>query len=263
MLLPRILSAVIGVPLILAAIYKGGPYLFVLVAAIAVLGFYEFSGIISHGRSPVLQIAGNILCLAVIAFAQLKVDAEWVIMVVVSGIIMFLGVQVISKGSYSMVDIFAHFFGCFYISLPLGLILIIRDKTSGQWFVTTLFLIVWVTDVTAYFLGTLYGKHPLILEISPHKTWEGAIMGLIGATVVGGLALPLAGLTVRSGLALGLTVGLVGQIGDLAESSIKRWAGVKDSGHLIPGHGGILDRFDSLLFAAPLFYFILRFLAVW
>lgn len=114
-------------------------------------------------------------------------------------------------------------------------------------------LSVWVGDTSAYLVGRTIGRHPLAPFVSPNKTVEGAIGGLVGSSVVGGLVATVGGLgfPLWAGIAIGCAIGVVGQLGDLAESFLKRQAGVKDSGRLIPGHGGILDRTDALLFAFP------------
>jgi phosphatidate cytidylyltransferase len=134
----------------------------------------------------------------------------------------------------------------FLVPLPRDLILL-------------LFVIVWVGDSAAYYGGRAFGRHPLAPKISPKKTVEGAIAGLMGSIVAGAIAgvvflgEPWLSIVVISGV-----TGVVGQIGDLAESALKRSAGVKDSSSILPGHGGILDRLDSLFFAAPVFFWLFR-----
>ena len=126
----------------------------------------------------------------------------------------------------------------------------------------SVFASVWVCDSAAYFVGRALGKHPLFKRVSPNKTWEGAIGGFVGAvavfTVARFIALPY--LSVVQAIVCGALIGLFGQVGDLVESLLKRSAGVKDSSALIPGHGGVLDRFDSLMFVAPLLFFYLEFI---
>lgn len=134
------------------------------------------------------------------------------------------------------------------------------DPLLGAQMVFYATLVTWATDSGAYLAGVSLGRHPLLPRVSPSKTWEGAVGGLVGATLVGWLCArgfavfmtPLAGAT------LGLVVGLAAQLGDLVESLLKRDAGTKDSAELIPGHGGILDRFDSLLFTVPVTYYYFR-----
>lgn len=132
----------------------------------------------------------------------------------------------------------------------------------GAFYVIAILLSIWICDSFAYYGGRLFGRHKLFERVSPKKTWEGAICGVIGAvgTMIGMCALiqPLVPLlTIYDAIIIGLICGVFGQLGDLAESHLKRDAGVKDSSQLIPGHGGILDRFDSLLFVSPLVYLYL------
>jgi phosphatidate cytidylyltransferase len=131
----------------------------------------------------------------------------------------------------------------------------------GGWTVVVLFVSIWLCDSAAYFAGRAFGRHKLFERVSPNKTWEGAIAGFVfavGAFVLG-RALLLPYLTLSQAVLCGVLVGVFGQLGDLAESLLKRDAGVKDSSRLIPGHGGILDRFDSVLFVSPLLFFYLDF----
>lgn len=132
----------------------------------------------------------------------------------------------------------------------------------GGYTVLVVFASIWVCDSAAYFAGRAFGRHKLFERVSPKKTWEGAVAGFVGAVVafVAGkyIALPYLGLA--EAVFCGVIVGVFGQVGDLAESLLKRDAGMKDSSSLIPGHGGILDRFDSLMFVSPLLFFYLDFI---
>jgi phosphatidate cytidylyltransferase len=140
-------------------------------------------------------------------------------------------------------------------------ILATLDRWGGLT-VATIFASIWVCDSAAYFIGRAWGRHKLWERVSPHKTWEGAIAGSVAAvaTFVASRALFLDYMTLGSAIVCGVIVGLFGQIGDMVESMLKRDAGVKDSSSLIPGHGGVLDRFDSLLFVSPLIYLYLDFI---
>jgi phosphatidate cytidylyltransferase len=136
------------------------------------------------------------------------------------------------------------------------------DLGSGAWWILATFLLVWLCDTAAYFVGRQWGRHKMSPAVSPKKSWEGAAAGFLTSVGVALGLVPLLGLPLSYPLAaiLGALVGVVGQLGDLAESLLKRQAGVKDSGALIPGHGGILDRADSLLFVVPVVYYFLKFL---
>ena len=149
--------------------------------------------------------------------------------------------------------------GVVYIAGLLGHLILLRALPDGPDLVLFVLAVTWLTDSAAYFGGRAWGRHALAPRVSPNKTIEGALSGFGGALAaawLGGL-LWLPGLAVSDIVTLALLLGGVGQIGDLAESKIKRLAGVKDSGGWIPGHGGLLDKIDSLVFTAPTFYYYL------
>jgi phosphatidate cytidylyltransferase len=140
--------------------------------------------------------------------------------------------------------------GILYCSVLFGFIVLLRREL-----VVLLLVIIWAGDTAAYYGGRAFGRHPLAPRISPKKTVEGAVAGLVGSVVVGiVVGVSIAGELPAKLLAASVVTAVSGQIGDLAESALKRSAGVKDSSSILPGHGGMLDRLDSLLFAAPVFY---------
>ena len=147
-------------------------------------------------------------------------------------------------------------FGVLYIAGLSGYYLLIRNLEEGVAFIFSLFLIVWLGDIAAYYWGKNFGKKPLAPLVSPNKTIEGSIAGLVGSLLAGIIAARwlLDHIMIGHCLLIALLCGIIGQFGDLAESLLKRYTGVKDSGNTIPGHGGVLDRIDSLLFAGPVFY---------
>ncbi|HEY5626769.1 MAG TPA: phosphatidate cytidylyltransferase [Nitrospira sp.] len=153
--------------------------------------------------------------------------------------------------------------GLLYIGLTLSFLVLTRMLPHGEWLIFFLLFVTWAGDTGAYYAGTLFGRHPLAPRISPKKTMEGLAGGLIAATMVSYLAswwfLPtFSGLDC---LLLAILITMTGLWGDLAESAIKRSVGAKDSGAVLPGHGGMLDRLDSLLFSAPAFYYYVTMLS--
>jgi phosphatidate cytidylyltransferase len=148
-------------------------------------------------------------------------------------------------------------FGLFYIAWLLGHLILLRSLPEGSFLVFFLFLVTWANDTGAYYVGSLWGRHPMAPRISPRKTWEGFTGGLIGSVLAAFAcrAWFLESLGQADALWLGLLIGIAAPLGDLCESVLKRSAGVKDSGAIIPGHGGILDRIDSLIFTTPTFYY--------
>jgi phosphatidate cytidylyltransferase len=149
-----------------------------------------------------------------------------------------------------------------YVGLTLSYLVLIRLMPEGEFLLIFLLLVTWAADTGAYYVGTLYGRRLLAPSISPKKTFEGLVGGFIGATIIAFIArwtfMPEFSSLETVVLALFLTV--AGLWGDLVESAIKRSVGVKDSGGLLPGHGGMLDRLDSLLFSAPAFYYYVTFM---
>ena len=154
-------------------------------------------------------------------------------------------------------------FGVLYTGLPFLFLVNLRDTPNGHLQVVGVLLIVWVGDTAAYYGGRWLGRHKLAPRVSPGKTWEGAVSSVVVAGVAGCLymkyALPHLPLVFAAFIAV--TVNIAGQLGDLAESALKRGAGVKDSGTLLPGHGGLLDRVDALLFAIPVLWYDYKVLA--
>ena len=150
-------------------------------------------------------------------------------------------------------------FGAFYVAWLLGHLILINQLANGPFLIFFLFLVTWANDTAAYYVGTLLGRHPMAPVISPRKTWEGAVGGLLGsvAAAFACRAWFLDSLSLSETVGLGLMIGLAAPLGDLCESALKRSASVKDSGRLIPGHGGMLDRVDSLIFTTPVFYYCL------
>lgn len=155
----------------------------------------------------------------------------------------------------------SSFFGSVYVGGLMGFLIAVRMWKGGEDFLMMLLIIIWAGDSFAYFAGKSFGRHKLSPTVSPNKTWEGAVAGFVfgiaAAVVCKFTFIPEVQLVHAIGL--GAIVGIAGQIGDLCESIVKRAAKVKDSGGLIPGHGGMLDRVDSLLFGAPAMYYYLSF----
>jgi phosphatidate cytidylyltransferase len=167
----------------------------------------------------------------------------------------------------AVANIGATLTGIFYIGLFSSALVAIREFYSDSFFlydnggylIIGILASIWVCDSAAYFIGTALGKHKIFPRISPNKSWEGSIAGLVFAiaTMIVFKFLLLDVLTLKDGVIIGLIIGVFGQIGDFAESMLKRDSGVKDSSSIIPGHGGIFDRFDSLIYSAPLVYIYL------
>jgi phosphatidate cytidylyltransferase len=149
-----------------------------------------------------------------------------------------------------------------FIGWGLSHIVLLRGLETGKWYILFLCVIIWVGDAAAMYLGQSFGRHKLVPAISPGKTLEGALGGMLSALVIAMLTSKflVPQLSLSQSLIFGLVVSLAAQLSDLGESILKRYTGAKDSGTLIPGHGGVLDRIDSLLFAAPVAFYTLELL---
>ncbi len=265
-LLQRVMVALAGIPLLLWLIKLGGVYFFYFFLLLALLAVFEFHRMAQQkAHPPALWLVLLITLLFQLNF-YLHFAEVWELLLVV--ILGFLVMELFSKEGSPHINLGAVFPGLLYVNLSFGSLLRLRLEAvdgQGEIMVFLLFFCVWSADIFAYFGGsTLGGKfiHRKLFErLSPHKTWEGFLSGLAGsvaASLIYGSFVPQ--LPPAKALLTGLLIGLASPAGDLIESMFKRDAGVKDSSGLIPGHGGVLDRFDTIIFLSPFIYFItLRF----
>jgi phosphatidate cytidylyltransferase len=256
----RVYAALVFVPLFYALVRYAPPIaFFALVAIAALLTVAEFYRL--HFRDEGLPAA--VMTLGFGATALILASFQWpgmsertlVLAIVIGALLHRLCAR--RTVAHGLMDPAVTAFGPLYIGLCLGHLLLTRAMPEGEFLIFGLFLITWAADTGAYYVGTSVGRHKLAPSISPNKTVEGAAGGLMAATLTAFLvqAWFLPSLTVVDCLAVACLLTVAGLLGDLAESAMKRGAGVKDSGSIIPGHGGMLDRLDSLLFTAPAFYY--------
>ncbi len=253
-LLLRVASTIIVAPLVVLLVWAGGPWLLVGLTGFYLLGAHEWSRICEEGGSiPVswLNFFGGlpILYLGFTGHLSLLWPVLATLLAVNLVIPPFIG---LSGGTVGM-----DLFGQVYIALPLAFLELLRAHGFIPALLTL--LLVWGSDIGAFFVGSAIGRHPLSPRLSPKKSWEGLIAGIISAGLIGGALIPLwLHRDPLFGIVVGLAAGVLSSVGDLGESAIKRWANAKDSGRFMPGHGGLLDRIDSLLFALPALYYLLR-----
>ncbi len=265
-LLIRVAVATVGIPLLLFLSILGKiPFLILVLAAIS-LGIFEFSRIASGNQVQIPRYFLAVSLIASIILTYLSRTDLLTFLLLVTFLILALlslrmpvetGAKYIAWLSLSFVYLYLFSFWILIRQLPdtKG-----ADYSLGGYWMVSLFLTVWSCDTAAYFGGKGLGKHKLAPAISPGKTKEGALFGIIGAlfaaVIIHYIFLPA--LDLFDLLVMALMVGILGQLGDLFESMLKRSAGLKDTSTIIPGHGGVLDRFDSLLFVSPWVYFYLK-----
>lgn len=255
----RVLSAAVFIPIfVLVVAWGSAGAFFVLVAGAIGLGLWEFYDLIESWGTPVARGAGIVggLSLATgLYLGRPGLVLAAVALVVLVPLCRFL----VSRGANgeALVGSALTCFGAIYVAGLLGYVVLLRALPYGRRAVFLLVLMVWLHDTLAYYGGRTWGRRPLAPALSAGKTVEGTYIGLAGS-ILGALVARLTFLPELGAVAvvvLGLAVGVAAELGDLAESLIKRSTGAKDSGWIIPGHGGILDRLDSLLFAAPCTYY--------
>ncbi len=258
-MITRIVVGLIALPLIIIPIWLGGPLYGATVLAIALVGGYEFYEMLAIGHYRPSPIIG-LLWLAAIMYCVLTTETPLLLTVLAGGLAFtylysfFQHEQPISTWlSTSVVAI--------YLGLMMGQIWALRMLPNGVWWLAFGLLVTWMNDTAAYFIGSTLGRRKLWPRLSPKKTWEGTVSGWIGAAVMGAAIIFVAPapLSLGAGIALAVGVGMLGLMGDLSISVLKRQVGVKDSGRFFPGHGGMLDRLDSSLFTLPFVYQV----AIW
>jgi phosphatidate cytidylyltransferase len=289
-LLKRIATAVVLIPIVMLLVLRAPvPVLAVVAAAVAMITVQEFLKLtegygVQPMRLPTYIFVGLLfLLLAITAAETPQVSALKFVLGVAfaSAIAPFIFLTIAMRrtqlsGAYPAAA--ASAFAFVYIALPMAMLVQLRQQWAGAFWLLYLLLVVWAGDIFAYFVGRSVGRHLMAPRISPKKTWEGAAASLAASLAVGILlfdyALPISSFLLRIGLiqrrdglfglerpelwpiiVLTIALNVAAQLGDLVESLIKRGAGVKDSGTILPGHGGMLDRIDALLFAAPVLWF--------
>lgn len=257
----RTISALIGAPLFLGLIYLGGLYTAFLVAVLTLLALREFMQI---GEQMGMRAWSKLTTLVTVVWliSLLIGGAEWRLTVLVFWLLIGLGRLALTYPRTSLSEASFNLLAVLYSVVLLSHLYLLRQLPNGiEWTFITISL-VWATDTGAYLIGGQFGSHLLAPQISPKKTVEGSLGGLLCSIAVALVFWRIfGGATWIMYIILGVIIGISAQIGDLFESALKRSAGVKDSGKLIPGHGGILDRFDSLIFALPLVYYGVKLLS--
>lgn len=242
-------------------IFLGGLPLKIFTLVLSIIGLHEFYNAVKNKDFKPVSIVGYVL---VLLFYLMNLNYGNYIYILILASVLLLCVPVINL-KYTFIDVALTILGFLYVGGLFSFIPAVNSKVGGAFLVWLIFLGSWVCDTAAYYSGRFLGKRKLCPEVSPKKTIEGSIGGMLGSTIGCGIF----GIIVSSYVPevsvihfflIGALCGIMGQFGDLVASSIKRFVGIKDYSHLIPGHGGILDRFDSILFNAVVVFYYLTFI---
>jgi phosphatidate cytidylyltransferase len=266
----RVITAVVLIPVVLAVIFLSPrlPLLLMgVIFAVAALALWEFLGLADAmgARTPRVVV---LVCLAVLLLAVFRRPDLTAPFLGALALALFIVCAFRSPVNRVLPDTAYSVFGLIYIGLSMSSLYLLSTQDNGPSLLLFLVLVVWSGDIAALYIGRAFGKRRLAPMLSPNKTWEGTIASVAGSVAITALLLWVAQVlsahsvealfypgTEAHWLGLAAIVNLGAQVGDLVESAIKRGAGVKDSGHLLPGHGGMLDRVDALLLAAPLLWY--------
>lgn len=264
MLKTRVITALIGFVLAVLAITVGGHLFNAIILLLALLGWREYASMLRKIDIIVPNRWGytyTTLLMIMLAFGFYK----WAIMVAAAAAMTMGLLYIFGPARLNLSVISCATFGFFYINGGFAALLVLRETSiyelfsvpvvnahMGELVIWLLLFTTWASDTFAYFAGRQWGKRKIVPNISPNKTLEGYVGGFIGCLFTGIIYAVIVGMPLMLGLGAGLLTGIVAPLGDLFESKLKRYCGVKDSGVLLPGHGGVLDRFDSLLFSAPM-----------
>jgi len=263
----RTLTALCGIPLLIAFVWFDTPWfplLIFVVAGVVILGIREFYQLASKAGGHPLTVFGTICALAFVVVALFGFSFDWVILLV-SMLVPMIWLYFRSNREHAVTNWAWTLIGIVYVGWLMSHYVAIRNLEpveEGRGWVFIALFSTFACDTSAYLIGRSWGKHLMAPSISPAKTWEGAAAGLIGAivavVVINAIMLAVntdISLSLVHAIILGCLIGVVAQIGDLLESSIKRKAGAKDAGSILPGHGGLLDRIDSIMFTGVVVYY--------
>ncbi len=262
----RTISAAAITIVSLATILSGGIILALTLYTISLIGFFELTGackVRKDGKVNALEWMG-VLCVSVYyAATYLVQDTTYSMQIIILAFIALMFVYVFGFSKYNANQVMNTYFSFIYAPVMLSFVFLTRQLENGIYLVWMIFISSWVSDTFAYLVGVMIGKHKLAPALSPKKSIEGAVGGIAGAAAVGALFgfyldNKIGTLNLAVTLAIvGAAGSVISQVGDLAASAIKRNHDIKDYGKLIPGHGGIMDRFDSVIFTAPITYFLI------
>lgn len=255
MFITRLISGIVLVAVAIGAICKGGLILAGVLLFLALAGMREYYRATGLSGKPMTWLELTAYIGAVGYFAALVfLGNDYLLPVLAASCVLVLFLYVIMYPTFRSLEAAGYVFALVYIVVMLGFVYMIRCRFKGNVEVWLIFLGSWGADTCAYCVGRLFGRHKMAPVLSPKKSVEGAIGGIAGAAALGLIYAVIFKQPLVIYMVISAVTAVVSMFGDLAASAVKREAGLKDYSHLIPGHGGVLDRFDSLLFAAPIVY---------
>ena len=263
----RVIVSIITIPVIIAACYLGKLFFLLFILGIGIIGFLEFSNMVKQKNSFANVSTGIVAVTALIINSYYNFIEFNVLVFIIVLLVLFFELFRNKKSAVS--NLGTTLIGVFYIGLFSSSLVLIREYFNysemlylqGGYLIISIMVSIWVCDSAAFFLGTAFGKHKIFPRVSPKKSVEGALAGLVFAilTMVAAKSFLIDFLSWQDVVIIGLIIGLIGQTGDFVESLLKRDTGVKDSSSIIPGHGGVFDRFDSLLYSSPVVYIYIHY----
>lgn len=257
----RLISGIILLAVTVTIVVLGGNYLFAALFIIALIGMMELYKIVKvHKEFP--GILGYLACVSYYLLIILELE-QYRVLLFIAFLMFLMFAYVFGFPKFSTEQITVAFFALFYVGIMLSYIYKVRMLEDGALLVWLIFIGAWGSDTCAYSVGMLFGKHKIAPKLSPKKSVEGCIGGVVGAALIGLIYASAFQDTITdfdnpqlAFTIIGAASSVISQIGDMAASAIKRNHNIKDYGSLIPGHGGIMDRFDSIIFTAPIVYFL-------
>lgn len=257
----RLASSAVILLVTLLVVISGGDVLFAFICLISMIGMMELLRMVKIHKTVIVVLGYSALALLEVLVYTGRTEGLTALLVLY--LLALMAVYVFTFPKYQAEQMLYAFFGLVYVGVTLSYIYQVRELQNGAYLVWLIFIAAWGSDSCAYCTGIVLGKHKMAPVLSPKKTWEGCIGGVLGAALLAfiyGLVMNgVFGQTVASPGFYAITCGcaaIISQIGDLTASALKRNNNIKDYGKLIPGHGGILDRYDSIIFVAPIVYYL-------
>ncbi|NMM65686.1 phosphatidate cytidylyltransferase [Clostridium sp. P21] len=259
----RYIGAVILAPFLIF-LFLGGMYLKYAIMVLSLLGMYEFYKVVEEKNINAVSLIGYLLCIIYYISLDTGTSLRFAFFMIIIAVFILMCIPVINL-KYNFIDVSITIFVFLYVAVFFSFIVLVNNKPFGRYLVWLIFVSSWLCDTFAYYTGKAFGKTKLCPKVSPKKTVEGSVGGILGSTLSCGILGYIFNLNgihipVYNFFIIGALCGAICQFGDLTASSVKRYVGVKDYSNLIPGHGGVLDRFDSILFSSVIVYYYLTFI---